>query len=88
MAPQLFSLMEPKFKDEKCVWEGASIRVQVVGGYYVVTVSCPTAEKQARFVCASLATLVADIEENVLSSKTPWLPDFAAQKRARREARV
>jgi hypothetical protein len=85
--PTLFSLLNPAFKDDKCVRLGGTLRLRVIGGYYVVTVSCPTEEKQATVVVTSLVPLVTALETALRDPMCVWLDDFEKQKRARREAK-
>jgi hypothetical protein len=85
-APTLFELLKPHFKDGKCTRLGGSLNLRVVGGFYVVRIGCPSEQVQATFTVSSLAELLGELERNVQSSSCVWLPDYDAQKRARRDS--
>jgi hypothetical protein len=87
MAPTLYSLLKPTFRDGKCCRLGATLRLKVNGSHYVVTVSCETEELQATLVLDSLVDLVPAVELLCASPKTAWLEMYAATKRARQESR-
>jgi len=84
--PTLLDIMRPRFKEGLCRRLGASLNIRVVGGNYVVRVSCPTEEVQATVVVESLAQLEVALEAALRAPSCVWLPDYESQKKSRREA--
>src|ERR1700687_821026 len=84
--PTLYDLLRPRWKDGKCTRMGGSLSLRVVGGFYVVRLSCPTEQVTATVCLTSLANLSADLEAAVQSNSVVWLPDYESQKKARRDA--
>jgi hypothetical protein len=85
--PMLCNLLWPRHRDGKCVREAGRIVLKVVGGYYVVSVACPTEQVQTQLVFETLDGLLDQLEIRVHESTCVWLPDFESQKRARQQAR-
>lgn len=81
--PTLHQLLMPIWIDGKCKRQSASLRVRLVGGYYMVTLSCPTEGLETNVVTDSLVGLIELLEAKVSDPGCIWTPDFAAIKKTR-----
>jgi hypothetical protein len=86
--PFLTDLLFPRFKDGKCVRQAGRLTLKIVGGYYVVTVACPTESVQTTLVFRTLEALLDQVEQSVQLSTIVWLPDFEKQKKDRQQAKL
>ena len=82
-APVLFSCLQPLWREGKCKRASGSLRVRLVGGYYQVTLSCPTEGLEMSMVTDTLVDLVKQIEARLNDPACIWTPDFSEQKKSR-----
>jgi hypothetical protein len=85
--PHLCNLIWPRWRNGKCTRVAGRITIKCIGGYYVVTINCPTEAVQTTQIFESLEGLLAELEQRVQSSTCIWLPDYESQKRARQESK-
>jgi len=81
--PTLMSCLYPIWVDGKCKRQSGSLKIRLVGGYYVVTLSCPTEGMEASLTTDTLVDLFDALEARVSDPACVWTPDFAAVKRTR-----
>ena len=81
--PVLSSLLHPIWKEGVCVRQSGTMRVSLVGGYFIVCVSCPTEQVETRVTLDTLVDLIGRVEESVRDPRATWLPTFAATKKTR-----
>lgn len=82
--PNLLSVMYPQTMDGKPVRLPGSLSVAVNGGYYIVTVRCPSEGLDTRLVVETLVDLLDQVERHVSSPVCVWLPDWNSTKKIRR----
>ena len=63
--PTLSSLLHPIWKGPDCVRQSGTMRISLVGGYFIVCVSCPTEQVETRVTLDSLVNLMERVEEAV-----------------------
>jgi hypothetical protein len=81
--PTLTSLLNPVWKDAECVRQSGYLRMRLVGGYYLVTVVCPTEQLETTVTLDTLVDLNDSIESAVCNPRCVWLPTFEATKKSR-----
>lgn len=81
--PVLSSLLHPIWKDGNCVRQSGTMRVSLIGGYFIVCVSCPTEQVETRVTLESLVNMIDLVEAAVRDPRATWLPTFAATKKTR-----
>lgn len=85
--PTLHRCLSPIWKDGKCVRQSGSLKVRLIGGYYQMTLSCPTEGVETSITLESLVGCLEALDERLQSPGCVWTPDFVEQKKAR-QARV
>lgn len=85
--PTLTQCLFPIWKDSKCVRISGGVRIRLVGGYYLVTVSCPSEGLETTLTTPTLVGLLEALEAHVRNPATIWTPTFEEQKRARQDAK-
>jgi len=63
------------------------ITIKCIGGYYVVTLNCPTEAVQSTHLFETLDGLLGALEVRVQEATCIWLPDYESQKKARQESK-
>jgi hypothetical protein len=86
--PNLLALLTPLFDEGKCKRLAGRLTIKILGGYYVVSIACPTEKLQTTAVLRSVVDLFDQLEQHVTSGLCVWLPDFESQKKARQQAKV
>lgn len=82
-APTLYSCLQPLWKEGKCKRASGSIRVRLVGGYYQITLSCPTEGLETSMVTDTLVDVIGQLEKRLNDPACIWTPDFSEQKKSR-----
>jgi hypothetical protein len=85
--PHLCNLLWPRWRNGKCTRVPGRLTIKCIGGYYVVSVNCPTEAVQSTHLFETLEGLLAALELRVQESSCIWLPDYESQKRARQESK-
>lgn len=78
--PTLCDVMYPRYREDAITWQAGSISIRIEGGYYAVTLTCPTEGKQLSIVVASLATAFDDLEAMLKSGQSHWRLTYEAKK--------
>jgi hypothetical protein len=86
--PNLFALMNPIFTEEKCKRLAGRLTLKIIGGYYIVSIACPTEKLQTTAILTTMVDLFDQLEQHVTEGRCVWLPDFESQKRARQQAKL
>jgi hypothetical protein len=81
--PKLLSCLLPHWDGDKCTRQAGSLRVRLVGGYYLVTLSCPTEGLDTTVTVDSLTVAWDQLEEALANGRAVWLPDWSTTKKAR-----
>lgn len=81
--PTLYKCLVPIWKEGKCKRQSGSLRVRLIGGYYQVTLSCPTEGVETSLVTDTLVGIEGQLESRLRDPSCIWTPDFAAQKKSR-----
>lgn len=81
--PILYSCLQPVWTEGKCKRQSGALRIRLVGGYYQVTLACPTEGLETSLVTATLVDVTKQLEERLNDPACIWTPDFAVQKKAR-----
>lgn len=78
--PTLCDVMFPRHKDDAITWQAGSLSIRIEGGYYAVTLVCPSEGKQVSIVVASLTTALDDLEAILRSGQAHWRLTYSAKK--------
>lgn len=81
--PLTAEILWPKWKDGKCLRQSGSVRVRLVGGYYLITLHCPTEGVEATLTTDTLVDPLGQLEVALRNDTLVWLPDFERQKKTR-----
>lgn len=81
--PTLHSLLQPVWKDGKCKRQSGSLRIRLIGGYYAVTLSCPTEGVETQIVLESLVDWLDAAEARLRDPGCIWTPDWESTKKTR-----
>lgn len=81
--PSTCTVLFPVWDDSKCMRQSAVIKIRIVGGYYLVSIQCPTERVEATLTVETLVGLEGQIEAAINADKLVWLPDWESQKKTR-----
>ena len=82
--PTLMAVLLPVWKEGKCRRQAGSLRLRIVGGYFLVTVHCPTEGMECTMTTDTLVNLLPQLETFLQSGASEWIPDFETLKKTRR----
>lgn len=81
--PTLMQCLMPVWKDGKCLRQSGGLRLRIVGGYYLLTIHCPTEGVEATLTAETLVDMLAQLEQSLQLHQLRWFPDFERQKKTR-----
>jgi hypothetical protein len=81
--PTLTELLDPVWTDGKCMRQSGSLRIRLVGGYYLVTLACPTEGLETTMTTDTLVDAFDALEAMLVSGKALWMPDWNVVKKSR-----
>lgn len=81
--PTLLGCLLPVWVDGKCKRQAGSLRVRLIGGYYQVTLHCPTEGLETSLVVETLVGLLDALERRLNDPGCVWTPDFDSIKKTR-----
>jgi hypothetical protein len=81
--PVLTELLFPVWKDGKCVRQSGDMKIRLVGGYYLLTLHCPTEQLETTLTAETLVDALDALETLLASGKAVWMPDWNATKKTR-----
>lgn len=81
--PTLYRCLISIWEGGKCKRQSATLGVRQIGGYYQITLRCPTEGVETSMVTDTLIDLVDQLEARLRDPACVWTPDFASQKKAR-----
>lgn len=86
--PTVNALLQPIWKDGKCTREAGSIRIRIVGSFYLVCVTCPTEQLETTATLTSVNGLMEALEAHCVSPTAIWTPTFDRIKKARQDVKA
>lgn len=82
--PLLMQCLLPIWKESKCLRQAGSIRVRLVGSYYMVSINCPTEGVEATLTAESIIDLPLQLENALQLNRLQWIPDYERVKGTRK----
>ncbi len=85
--PTVAALLQPLWRDGRCTREAGSIRLRIVGPYFLVSITCPTEGLETTATLASIVGLMDALEKHVNAADAVWTPTFDRVKKAKADVK-
>lgn len=80
--PNLMDCLMPRWVDGQCVRQSGSLRMRIVGSWFLLSLTCPTEGVETSVTLDTVVKALEALEKTIASGKAVWTPTFERQKKA------